>query len=142
MSELDFALDGLYAAGWWPSEGDHCLQAADNRWYPSQSMVLAYFRQSGIDLRQAACSPGRPSRSAGRCPVMDGRPSRPNLRPSPICWLSLTCTNQRIDAPGRRPGPEDPAVDLTPRMCGLKSRLTIVLAPSSSQVQDTRFSSW
>lgn len=60
MSELDFALDGLYAAGWWPSEGDHCLQAADNRWYPSQSMVLAYFRQSGIDLRQAACSPGRP----------------------------------------------------------------------------------
>ena len=52
MSELDFALDGLYAAGWWPGESDQCLQSADQRWYPSPEMVRASFCRSGIEIRE------------------------------------------------------------------------------------------
>ena len=60
MSELDFALDGLYAAGWWPSESDACLQSQDNRWYPTQGMIRANFAASGIDLDCRKARDGRP----------------------------------------------------------------------------------
>lgn len=48
MSDLGFALDGLYACGWWPSDGDRCLQNADGRWYPDETMILQFFAQSLI----------------------------------------------------------------------------------------------
>jgi hypothetical protein len=50
MSELDFALDGLYAAGWWPSEGDQCLKSSDHRWYLTPDAVRDAFSHEGIDL--------------------------------------------------------------------------------------------
>lgn len=50
MSELDFALDGLYAAGWWPTQSDPCLQSPDQRWYPCPDMIRDHFAGAGIDL--------------------------------------------------------------------------------------------
>jgi hypothetical protein len=50
MSELDFALDGLYAAGWWPSESDQCLQSTDQRWYPTPDTIRNAFTHQGIEL--------------------------------------------------------------------------------------------
>lgn len=46
MQDLGFVLDGLYAAGWWPSEGDRCLQDTDGRWYPDEAMMLESFAQT------------------------------------------------------------------------------------------------
>lgn len=43
MQDLMFALDGLYASGWWPADGDHCLQSQDGRWYPNESMIMSSF---------------------------------------------------------------------------------------------------
>ncbi len=48
MSDLRFALDDLYASGWWPSDGDRCLQYEDGRWYPDESVILAFFGKSII----------------------------------------------------------------------------------------------
>lgn len=50
MSELDFALDGLYAAGWWPSQSDHCLRSHDQRWCPSPDAIREAFAKQGADL--------------------------------------------------------------------------------------------
>lgn len=50
MSELDFALDGLYAAGWWPTQNDHCLQSPDQRWYPAPDAIRTEFTKQGADL--------------------------------------------------------------------------------------------
>jgi len=50
MADLDFALDGLYAAGWWPGDGDDCQQSPDQRWYPSPGAILNAFAQQSIDL--------------------------------------------------------------------------------------------
>lgn len=50
MAELDFALDGLYAAGWWPEDGDDCRQSPDHRWYPSPETILNAFSRQSIDL--------------------------------------------------------------------------------------------
>lgn len=50
MTNLAFALDGLYAAGWWPSSGDDCQLSEDQRWYPSPSSVLEFFTRRGTDL--------------------------------------------------------------------------------------------
>lgn len=46
MPDLGFALDGLYACGWWPHDSDRCLQFTDGRWYPDDSMILEFFAQS------------------------------------------------------------------------------------------------
>jgi len=51
MSDLGFALDGLYACGWWPSESDQCLQHSDGRWYPKESLIESTFAQSSIHLQ-------------------------------------------------------------------------------------------
>ena len=48
MSDLEFALDGLYACGWWPSDDDRCLQSGDGRWYPEESLILEAFASSVI----------------------------------------------------------------------------------------------
>ena len=50
MDELDFAIDGLYAIGWWPADGDCCLRAEDGRWYPSEAIIRGYFAQSLVQL--------------------------------------------------------------------------------------------
>jgi len=50
MSELDFALDGLYAAGWWPTQSDTCLRSQDQRWYLSPDAVRDEFGRAGVDL--------------------------------------------------------------------------------------------
>ncbi|MFG0245811.1 MAG: hypothetical protein ACF8MF_07165 [Phycisphaerales bacterium JB052] len=50
MHDLGFALDGLYAAGWWPSDSDDCQLSDDSRWYPSHKAILDAFAQQGIDL--------------------------------------------------------------------------------------------
>ncbi len=50
MDGLDFAIDGLYAAGWWPEDSDQCIQAHDGRWYPSESTVQAYFVHAFVQL--------------------------------------------------------------------------------------------
>ena len=47
---LDFAIDGLYAAGWWPDDSDQCIQAHDGRWYPSESTVQTYFAHAFVRL--------------------------------------------------------------------------------------------
>ena len=60
MSELDFALDGLYAAGWWPSESDPCLRSQDDRWYPSLDLIRANFAKSGIELHSRTAPAGHP----------------------------------------------------------------------------------
>lgn len=52
MSDLDFALDGLYAAGWWPAQRDRCLQAPDHRWYPAPETIRAAFADAGIMLME------------------------------------------------------------------------------------------
>lgn|GEM_PF-2999246 len=49
--DLDFALDGLYACGWWPGGGDGCDRAEDGRWYPSEAMVLQSFAAESIGVR-------------------------------------------------------------------------------------------
>lgn len=52
MSEIEFALDGLYAAGWWPRESDPCVQAAcDQRWYPTIDFIRATLESMGIQIR-------------------------------------------------------------------------------------------
>lgn len=58
MSDLGFALDDLYACGWWPSDGDRCLQHEDGRWYPDESVILAAFSESIIrpQFRQSSAS--------------------------------------------------------------------------------------
>ncbi|MBL4697530.1 MAG: hypothetical protein JKX70_01720 [Phycisphaerales bacterium] len=58
MSDLGFALDGLYASGWWPNDGDRCLQSSDGRWYPSEALMLEFFAQSIIrpTIRQSSVS--------------------------------------------------------------------------------------
>ncbi len=43
---LGFAIDGLYACGWWPNNEDQCLQDTDGRWYPGESMIIESFAQS------------------------------------------------------------------------------------------------
>ena len=50
MADLDFALDGLYAAGWWPQDGVDCRQNPDQRWYPSPETILNAFAQQNINL--------------------------------------------------------------------------------------------
>lgn len=50
MSEECFALDGLYAAGWWPSQGDRCTLRDDGRWGPDETLILDAFSASGITL--------------------------------------------------------------------------------------------
>ena len=75
MPDLRFALDGLYACGWWPSDGDRCLQHADTRWYPDESMILEYFAESIIhpQIRQSLSSSAVEvfwdSPTRGRCSV-------------------------------------------------------------------------
>jgi hypothetical protein len=58
MLNLGFALDGLYASGWWPANGDRCLQSSDGRWYPGESMILESFASSIArpQIRQAQSS--------------------------------------------------------------------------------------
>lgn len=51
MSELDFVIDGLYACGWWPGQGDGCVRHGDGRWYPSEAMVLQSFAAGAISVR-------------------------------------------------------------------------------------------
>ncbi|MDF1808595.1 MAG: hypothetical protein P1U42_02770 [Phycisphaerales bacterium] len=46
MSDLGFAIDDLYASGWWPASGDRCIQYDDGRWYPDESLIGQYFAQS------------------------------------------------------------------------------------------------
>lgn len=50
MTDMTFALDGLYAAGWWPSDGDDCRLSDDHRWYPSPETILDAFARNGTDL--------------------------------------------------------------------------------------------
>ncbi len=58
MPDLGFALDGLYACGWWPGDGDRCLQYTDGRWYPDESMVLESFAEldTFADIRKPTSS--------------------------------------------------------------------------------------
>ena len=51
VDELSFAIDGLYATGWWPADGDCCLLSTDGRWYPSESMIRGYFTQSLVPCK-------------------------------------------------------------------------------------------
>ncbi|MCA9274696.1 MAG: hypothetical protein KDA29_01585 [Phycisphaerales bacterium] len=61
MSEIEFALDGLYAAGWWPLEGDPCLQAeCDRRWYPTIDSIQASLDAIGIHVRIERPAEGHP----------------------------------------------------------------------------------
>jgi len=46
MSDLGFAIDDLYASGWWPASSDRCIQFDDGRWYPDESLICQYFAQS------------------------------------------------------------------------------------------------
>ena len=50
MPDMAFALDGLYAAGWWPRDGDDCIKSDDGRWFPSPDSILNSFAHRGIDL--------------------------------------------------------------------------------------------
>lgn len=43
MPDLIFALDELYASGWWPADSDQCVQSQDGRWYPNESMIISTF---------------------------------------------------------------------------------------------------
>jgi len=54
MPGLSFAIDALYAAGWWPVQGHGCVQAPDGRWFPEQDEVMRCFAEAGITptLRQ------------------------------------------------------------------------------------------
>jgi hypothetical protein len=75
MYDLEFAIDGLYAAGWWPADNEDCLQADDARWYPSTHQVHEAFAQSGIDISITMPSCGHPvtvrwsSSGCGHCTV-------------------------------------------------------------------------
>ncbi|MBL4590928.1 MAG: hypothetical protein JKY96_03100 [Phycisphaerales bacterium] len=55
MSSLGYALDGLYSAGWWPGEGDRCIQSADGRWMPEPSKIIELFAESGYQIRISSC---------------------------------------------------------------------------------------
>ena len=59
MSELDFALDGLYAAGWWPSQGDICLQTTDHRWYLSPDAIRVLFEKHNAELNERSDIAGK-----------------------------------------------------------------------------------
>jgi len=52
MPDLAFALDDLYAAGWWPMPGDDCLKTPSGRWYPTPDLVRSRFRERGIELTE------------------------------------------------------------------------------------------
>ncbi len=60
MTEMAFALDGLYAAGWWPSVGDDCRRSADDRWIPSASTIYNAFAAAQIELRIVTPVSGHP----------------------------------------------------------------------------------
>ena len=50
MPNMAFALDALYAAGWWPRDGDDCLKGSDGRWHPSPDSILSSFAHQRVDL--------------------------------------------------------------------------------------------
>ncbi len=51
MSGLGYALDGLYSAGWWPGDGDGCIQSEDGRWMPEHTLIIEQFSQAGFQIR-------------------------------------------------------------------------------------------
>ena len=50
MTDLGFAIDGLYASGWWPAESDRCALSQDGRWYPEELLILEQLNAAYIDL--------------------------------------------------------------------------------------------
>lgn len=50
MPDMAFALDSLYAAGWWPGAGDDCRRAPDDRWYPSVESIRQTIAESGTKI--------------------------------------------------------------------------------------------
>ncbi len=55
MSNLGYALDGLYSAGWWPSDSDRCTQLDDGRWMPNSACILEAFGDYGFQIRVVTC---------------------------------------------------------------------------------------
>ncbi len=58
MPDLGFALDGLYACGWWPTDDDRCRRYTDGRWYPDEPMILESFAELETfpDIRESTFS--------------------------------------------------------------------------------------
>jgi hypothetical protein len=86
MSEIAFALDGLYAAGWWPSESDPCLQSDDDqRWYPTPSSIRAQLSRCGIDTEVSTPPEGHPTSISWSCPRYGSE--RVTARTETAAWL-------------------------------------------------------
>jgi hypothetical protein len=49
--DIASAIDDLYSAGWWPSDHEACIRAADGRWYPDEAATTAALARHGWLVR-------------------------------------------------------------------------------------------
>ncbi|MCC5824342.1 MAG: hypothetical protein LAT64_13730 [Phycisphaerales bacterium] len=54
--DTEFAIDELYAAGWWPGDADTCQRGPDGRWFPDEAATRTAFAAHGWKVRY---EPGR-----------------------------------------------------------------------------------
>lgn len=66
--DIAFAVDGLYSAGWWPSDGESCVQSADGRWYPDEAASTEAFARAGWRVQFMASRCGSAVRAVWRAP--------------------------------------------------------------------------
>jgi hypothetical protein len=128
--DMRFALDELYSAGWWPAAGSVCLRSADTRWYPPPEQVGLVFRHHGCCLELSQTEGGRCRaswRGRVRGAVIAGCQDEAAVMALAALW--------RWGA-SRAPVAVDQASDLRTVETVLEPP-----APSSSLVQDVRFSS-
>lgn len=128
--DMRFALDELYSAGWWPAAGSVCIRSADARWYPPPEQVVLIFLLHGCSLLLSQTEGGwcRASwRGRVRGAVIAGCQDEAAVMALAALW--------RWGA-SRALVPVDQADDLRTVETVLEPP-----APSSSLVQDVRFSS-
>jgi len=66
--DIAFAIDELYSAGWWPAEGESCVQSADRRWYPDEAASIEAFARAGWLVRFGPSRCGHAVRAAWHAP--------------------------------------------------------------------------
>ena len=53
--DTEFAIDELYAAGWWPGDSDTCERGPSGRWFPDEAATRHAFAARGWTVRYRQC---------------------------------------------------------------------------------------
>lgn len=104
--DTEFAIDELYAAGWWPGDADTCERGPDGRWYPDDAATRHAFAAHGWTVRYHTGRAARsvraewvaPDGSHGAAIAHDARTAR---------IMAYTALIRHGKSP--QPGPVDPA---------------------------------